>query len=330
MLSVGTRWLHVLGAAVLAYLTGLPALADGGLAAQRAEIEAAKITLSDADAERLLDELPDAGPSVNSSEFERAISVLSSDSSVAGMRPLKYANPVIVDVVIQAYIAVVEKEREYAKSIKGTANVQGGSNEVVGPVKSESGESVQESLDALAALAESSLSEKLYEYIWDYPQPSPYRRLYVATVHPEKTLDRIVGATRGRERDGQRFATGYLFSENSVLGVSVHRAFTHMEDIAELHTELVREKREVLIDFIGKYALFYVRDAEGPYVPWRDYVSREAALRILDLIGGHEEISLVQKIAEGAPVLNPSRRIESPRDIRAMSKSIVMNISPGE
>lgn len=54
----------------------------------------------------------------------------------------------------------------------------------------------------LADLAESTMSARLYDYVLDYPQPSTFRRLYIAEVLPERTIERFTTATLGRTRDG--------------------------------------------------------------------------------------------------------------------------------
>ena len=54
-----------------------------------------------------------------------------------------------------------------------------------------------EYLDDLAAAAESTLSPEIYEEVWGFPQPSGWKRVYLAVVSPRRTLDLLLSARRG-------------------------------------------------------------------------------------------------------------------------------------
>ena len=195
------------------FLVALPVSANDALQDLRslkAGIEAVQVDISTAEAERLIGEFRSADTSLYSQDLDRSLSRLCAEEMVAGAHPLKYKSTEIEDFVLDTYIATVQAERAYEKSLRDGVLEKVVPAPAIEGHESESDESGLEFLDGLAALAESTLSEKLYDYIWDFPQPSPYRRLYVANVFPEKTLERLANAKPGRIKDGVLIAQDYL------------------------------------------------------------------------------------------------------------------------
>lgn len=292
------------------------------------QIDAVRVTAPAAEVAVLLEEVRKVETGAYSKDMDRILSMWRSERQVQGGYPLKYKNPEIAEVVVDAYIGAVKAERAYAESLQREAPVAEVPAAPDSIVEDENSEDVQDFYDLLGSMAESTLSEKLYDYIWDYPQPSPYRRLYVASVYPEKTLERLTAATRGRTRDGRTFALDSLFTAGAASGISIVNALVHVADIAEVHPELARSNRAVLIPFVDRYALFYTTADAGRYSQTWDYVAREASLRALSVLGGRDELPLIDRIVENAPPPAPAR-VENARPLPALADAIKARIAGG-
>lgn len=299
-----------------------------GLKALKAAIEAVQVEISNNDAEHIIEKLREADTTLYSQELSRSLAKLSAKEAVAGVRPLKYTNTVVVDFVLAAYIDVVEAERAYEEAMETERNehppkvLQNESSE------GEGGESGLEFLDALSSLAESTLSEKLYDYIWEFPQPSPYRRLFVASVLPDKTLKRFALAKRGRVKEGQVIAPDHLFNTGSTSGIQLYTALVHVADICDLNPEIARQNRDTIVSLISQYGLHYANPS-SEYIAWRDYIAREASMSILAEVGELRDLPLLEKLAKDAPVVSPSRRIEKPQDLLVFAETIREKLESG-
>jgi hypothetical protein len=233
--------------------------------------------------------------------------------------PLKYTNPDIVEQVVRVYIDKVKYERAYTAALRRGDEpplVDGGTGETV------TSEAPMDFYMMLGDMAESTLSEALYDYIWDYPHPSSFRPLYLAHVFPERTIARLTGAQLGRTIRGKHVGADALFVEDAVLGTSVYEALEYLAGIAELHPDIRKSKREALIAFVERHGLHYAPSDSEQHPGWRDYRARRAAMRILALAGTREDLPLLEALAHNPPGPDQARNSTDPEDLSALADSI--------
>ena len=237
--------------------------------------------------------------------------------------PLKYNDPPIVEMVLHVYIAKVEQERAYSAAIRQgdeTSYIGGGSEAAL------NGEAAMDFYSMLADMAESTLSESLYDYVWDYPQRSNFRRLYLAHVQPEKTVARLTEAELGRTVNGKFVGEDSLFWEGAVIGTPLFKALQYLADIALMHPDIREANREALRAFAAKHGLHYAPTDSETHARWRDYQARRAAMQILDVTGTPEDLPLLEALAHDAPGPDEARRIADPEDLSALSVSIAATL----
>lgn len=228
---------------------------------------------------------------------------------------LKYKNPEIRELVVRTYILASLREEERSSENK---------NMIENSSEDSEDEGSQGDFDLLSDVAESTLSEELYEYIWDFPQRSSFRDLYVAYVYPDRTVQRLTSATLGRTKDGEYFAGDYLFFNGVDNGLEIADAFKHIADIVVINDELATARRNEIVTFIDTYAFHYAQQSDENSSPWRDFRVRESALKILSHIGEMGDVSLVQKLVVDAPM--PNALMDAPIDIVAYSKLVLSKI----
>lgn len=295
--------------------------AQADLAILKERLGEVQATLPQAELSKQLENTRDLDLTSYSPELSRLFSQWYVPMNVDGSTayPLKYTNPRIVDRVLRAYIGLVERERAYIAALRRgdePPDAGGASAEAV------KGEATLDFYTMLGDMAESTLSESLYDYIWDYPHSSTFRRLYLAHVLPEKTVARLTGADLGRMINGERVAPNSLVVEGDILGTAVYKALSYLAGIAEIHPEIAQSKREELISLVEKHGMHYAPSGSEIYPGWRDYRSRRAAMQMLAVAGTHEDLPLLEKLAHDPPGPEKARRVADPEDLQALATSV--------
>lgn len=294
----------------------------------RAGLDAIQTELPRVELDQLLAQARHVSRDRYSPELDQLLSQLYQPFQAGGTsyHPLKYVNPEIVTLVLETYRAVVEQERAYTRALHAATAPAAGKGADTDGGGEDTSEARQDFYDLLADMAESTLSTELYDALWDYPQPSSFRRLYVAEVYPERTIERFATATQGRTRNGVRFARDRLFAESDILGTSLVDAFEYLADIVSGHPELAESKRTVLLSFVERYARFYAAPDSETNSPWRDYLTRGAALRILSHTGGRAELSLVDALMRDAPAVPSGRSLDDPTPLEVLAETAKADI----
>lgn len=189
-------------------------------------------------------------------------------------------------------------------------------------------EDAGEYLIHLASLAESTLSPKIYEYVWNCPFPGKWRNLYLAAVKPEDTLRHIQTATVAERLGSPRpNAANCLFRADTGASLQESDAMAVLALMASANPGFAVERREAFIALVRRHGLSYSpSNSGGKYSERRDLLSRLHALEIIEVVGVSSDISLVESLmAEGSggesPQPSPGPHSEEINPARIAEKS---------
>ncbi len=193
-----------------------------------------------------------------------------------------------------------------------------------------SGEFGTDYLMELASLAECTLSPRIFQvemfgvYQIQYQTVSflggKFRYEYLARVNPEKTLDILLSATVGIRHPDYL----YLKSGDKILSIqfSIEDAFFVISKMRATSPELVRRRKEEILQFIRKYVFHYA----GKYGKERfDYIIRSFALDLYEFWNDPSYIQDVVKISKNVPQVPHHKFLEHWGITEALEKKAEKN-----
>ena len=226
-----------------------------------------------------------------------------------GSYVLRYSNPEIKDRVINLYLKECAKANQPSPDGRSETNPW------------HNGEAV-EYLVFLMTMAESTFDPRIYEMVLHPPDYlGELRTLYLASVHPERTLNFLLESKRGH-RTGKKGHPDYFYHGEISWGMSVDGAYSLLSLMSIQSPKVLRDNRDRVLAFVATHLKHYASPRsvcyrpEPVYLKWQDYDVRNGALDVLGLLGTSEDIKTVEDIIRDAPQIEPKRLNGGPRDRR--------------
>jgi len=213
---------------------------------------------------------------------------------------LRYDNPEIEERIVELFLS--EKD-DYAR------RAEGGATSLADEGIDAPGEVYQDYIDLYEPLAYQTFSPRIYDVAltW-YGGGGGLRSVYLACVNPEATL-RLLLETHRRQCETLSQGASWLDHPSGLACFgSIEDGLQTLALLCELSPGVVDAERARAVDFVRQHATFYrepIRPRQGREprrVPVLDLRARDRALRVLELIGGPEEIPLIEDIMRDPPL----------------------------
>ncbi|MCH7557897.1 MAG: hypothetical protein IIB56_10630 [Planctomycetes bacterium] len=222
-----------------------------------------------------------------------------------GSDVLGYDNPEIIDRVVTLYLAECAKPMDMEP----------------GPTNHwYYGEGEYQTL--FMTMAESTFDPRIYETVLNPPEYyGELRKLYLATVNPEKTLNFLLESKRG-QRVGKQGHPDYFYHGEVSWGMSVDQAYTLLSLMCVQAPQVLISNRDRVMSFVKTHIKHFASPrivsykSEPVYLKIHDYDVRNGALDILKLLGAEKDVKLIEEIIRDAPVLDSKQLKGGPRDRR--------------
>ena len=222
---------------------------------------------------------------------------------LAGLPMLHYDNPEIEERVISLYMA----ERENLDLLDRGATMADIGIEVPEFIDEDNHfDEYGDYLETLARTAELTFSPEIYDQVLRTPLTGSVRRLYLATVNPERTLELLLQATSEKDMNAKTFPT--VLELPGSFRMTIESALKLLTALCDRSPEAVAAEQDRVLGFVHRYSLQYAEPvevsyrSEPRYLSALDYRLRNLALQTLDLLAETADIyNVVDDVMRDAP-----------------------------
>ncbi len=155
-------------------------------------------------------------------------------------------------------------------------------------------------LYALRAIAASTYSPRLFDYLWHASGASEAVQEYYAHVDPERALHLLFDSTLGR-RLGEEAYFSLLYRSDDGSPMSIEMAMGCIDAIIERQSKLAAQYHDEICDFIRRHGKVYYSKDDLEFSKKKgllDYRLRVQCLEILRRVANDRDIPLIHWLAE--------------------------------